>query len=52
MLKSLIHKKNKTYKILRKSIWNNQQIEKLKSLQNRLKYGSWLKTQLLRKVSE
>ena len=36
-IKSLIHEKIKTYKILRKSIENNQQIEKLKSMQNRLK---------------
>ena len=38
MIKSLIHEKIKTYKVLPKNIENNQQIEKLKSLQNRLKW--------------
>ena len=36
-IKSLIHKKIKTYKVLRKNI-KNLQIEKLESLQNRLKW--------------
>ena len=36
--KSLIHETTKTYKDLRKNIENNKQIEKLKSLQNRLKW--------------
>ena len=37
-IKSLTDEKIKTYRVLRKSIENNQQIEKLKSLQNRLKW--------------
>ena len=37
-IKSLIHEKIKTHKVLRKNTENNQQIEKLKSLQNRLKW--------------
>ena len=37
-IKSLIREKIKTYKVHRKNIENNQQIEKLKSLQNRLKW--------------
>ena len=36
-IKPLIHEKIKTYKVLRKNIESNQQIQKLKSLQNRLK---------------
>ena len=37
-IKSLIHEKIKRYKVLRKNIENNQQTEKLKFLQNRLKW--------------
>ena len=37
-IKSLIREKIKTYKVHRKNIENNQQIEKLKCLQNRLKW--------------
>ena len=37
-IKLLIHEKVKTYKGLRKNIENNQQIDKLKFLQNRLKW--------------
>ena len=36
-IKSLIHERMKTCKVLLKNIENNQQIEQLKSLQNRLK---------------
>ena len=36
-IKSLIHERMKTCKVLRKNIENNQQTEQLKSLQNRLK---------------
>ena len=38
-IKSLTPEKIKTYKVLCKSIGNNQQTEKLQSLQNRLKLG-------------
>ena len=37
-IKSLIHEKIKTYKVFRINIENNRQIEKTKSLQNRLKW--------------
>ena len=37
-IKSLIHEKINTYKALRKSVENNHQTEKLKSLQNHLKW--------------